>query len=273
MSSINSILFEKLIRLVGVPHGPALIDVRAEEDFAADPKRRPRLVRRSHANRRRIGRRRFGGAPPSLSARRAEAQPGRRCLAAACRRAGGSAGRRLRRLAPAGLPLVRGGGGCRRATLAGPHGLGDARTAQGRPHRLPVAHPPLRRSRAVFLFVAPAEVMAWRSVSGPRLRCRGRALEPSRRPLHLRRDGRGVRARHRAAAPLCAIVRGAEPAGSSLAPQASGLLAASLGLSRMFHDDLAQLDAGMPLYDAFYLWCRDATDETHTWHSAKRPGS
>jgi hypothetical protein len=56
------------------------------------------------------------------------------------------------------------------------------------------------------------------------------------------------------------------------APQAAGLLAASLGQSRMYADDLAQLEAGMSLYDAFYRWCRDATDETHTWHS-KRPGA
>ena len=39
----------------------------------------------------------------------------------------------------------------------------------------------------------------------------------------------------------------------------AGLLAASLGLSRMYADDLAQLEAGMLLYDAFYRWCRDAT--------------
>ena len=50
-------------------------------------------------------------------------------------------------------------------------------------------------------------------------------------------------------------------------PQAAGFLAASLGLSRMFRDDLAQLDAGMLLYDAFYRWCRDATEETHNWPS------
>ena len=36
------------------------------------------------------------------------------------------------------------------------------------------------------------------------------------------------------------------------------------GLSRMYLDDLAQLDAGMTLYDAFYRWCRDATGETGT---------
>ena len=34
MSSVNSISVEKLARLVGVPHGPAIVDVRTEEDFA-----------------------------------------------------------------------------------------------------------------------------------------------------------------------------------------------------------------------------------------------
>jgi len=49
MSSINSISPDKLIRLVGVPHGPALIDVRTDEDFAANPCLIPAAVRRSHA--------------------------------------------------------------------------------------------------------------------------------------------------------------------------------------------------------------------------------
>jgi hypothetical protein len=47
------------------------------------------------------------------------------------------------------------------------------------------------------------------------------------------------------------------------------LLAASLGYSRMYRDDLAQLDAAMALYDAFYRWCRDAVEETHNWPSTK----
>ena len=68
---------------------------------------------------------------------------------------------------------------------------------------------------------------------------------------------------------LAAIVRGADTARPDLAPEAPGLLAASLGLSRMFSDDLAQLAAGLTLYDAFYRWCRDATDETHNWPSTK----
>ena len=67
---------------------------------------------------------------------------------------------------------------------------------------------------------------------------------------------------------LAAIVRGADTARLDLAPQAAGLLAVSLGLSRMHSDDLEQLDAGMAIYDAFYLWCRDAVDESHDWPTA-----
>ena len=48
-----------------------------------------------------------------------------------------------------------------------------------------------------------------------------------------------------------------------------GLLAASLGLSRMFDDDLEQLSAGPLLYDTFHRWCRDATKETHNWPTNK----
>ena len=66
---------------------------------------------------------------------------------------------------------------------------------------------------------------------------------------------------------LAVIVRGADTAHPEIAPQAAGLLAASLGLSRMHSDDLAQLEDGMILYDAFYRWCRDAVDETHDWVS------
>ncbi|MDQ3492805.1 MAG: chromate resistance protein, partial [Chloroflexota bacterium] len=69
---------------------------------------------------------------------------------------------------------------------------------------------------------------------------------------------------------LGAIVRGADTARLDLAPEAAGLLAASLGLSRMYREDLAQLDAAMGLYDAFYRWTRDATTETHNWPA---PGS
>ena len=71
---------------------------------------------------------------------------------------------------------------------------------------------------------------------------------------------------------LARIVRAADTGRLDLEPQAAGLLAASLGLSRIHADDLAQLEAGMALYDAFYRWCRDATNETHNWPSTKPGG-
>ncbi len=66
---------------------------------------------------------------------------------------------------------------------------------------------------------------------------------------------------------LATIVRAADTDRHDLAPEAAGLLAASLGLSRMFRDDLKKLDAAMVLYDAFYRWARDARDEKHDWDS------
>jgi hypothetical protein len=68
---------------------------------------------------------------------------------------------------------------------------------------------------------------------------------------------------------LALIVRGADTAKLELAPEAAGLLAASVGFSRMYKDDLAQLDAAMPMYDAFYRRLRDAAEETHNWPAAK----
>jgi rhodanese-related sulfurtransferase len=69
-----------------------------------------------------------------------------------------------------------------------------------------------------------------------------------------------------ALAALAAIVRGADTARPALAPQCAGLLAFSLGLSRLHaDDDEAMLAAAMPLYDALYAWCREAQGETHTW--------
>ncbi|WP_440216477.1 chromate resistance protein ChrB domain-containing protein [Chromobacterium piscinae] len=66
---------------------------------------------------------------------------------------------------------------------------------------------------------------------------------------------------------LAAIVRGADTDRLDLVPEAAGLLAISLGLSRIHSDDHAQLEAGMAVYDALYRWCRDAQGEKHNWSS------
>jgi hypothetical protein len=67
-------------------------------------------------------------------------------------------------------------------------------------------------------------------------------------------------------AELALIVRGADTERLDLAPQAAGLLAISLGLSRNFSDDHEQLRHGLVIYDALYAWSRDARDERHTWN-------
>jgi rhodanese-related sulfurtransferase len=64
---------------------------------------------------------------------------------------------------------------------------------------------------------------------------------------------------------LAKIVRGADTARLDLAPQAAGLAAISLGLSRNFTDDHEMLKHGMVMYDALYMWCREGKQEVHTW--------
>lgn len=54
---------------------------------------------------------------------------------------------------------------------------------------------------------------------------------------------------------LARIVRAADTARLDLQPQASGLLALSLGLAEKFQNDDQMLTAAMPLYDALYAWC------------------
>ncbi len=74
---------------------------------------------------------------------------------------------------------------------------------------------------------------------------------------------------HPALRQLATIVRGADTGALDLAPQAPGLVAASLGLSAMFADDHAMQKWGMLVYDALYEWCRAAQDETHGWYPEK----
>lgn len=67
---------------------------------------------------------------------------------------------------------------------------------------------------------------------------------------------------------LALIVRGADTNRLELAPQAAGLAAISLGLSRRFTDDHEMLRHGMVVYDALYLSCKQGQDDIHTWNPA-----
>lgn len=64
---------------------------------------------------------------------------------------------------------------------------------------------------------------------------------------------------------LADIVRGADTGRPEIAPQSAGLMALSLGLSRLIPNDHEQLQQGMIMYDALYLWCKEGRHEQHIW--------
>lgn len=262
MPAINAITPDKLARLIGTPACPALIDLREAGDFIPGALRRnpdrvaewgpgidgPAAIVICH----------HGGSASAATA----AWLRHTGLRAELLEGGADA------WAAEGLPLIR------EAVLPPRDAEGRTRwVTRARPKVDRIACPWLIRRfvdpAAIFLFVAPGEV-----------------AEVSERVDAAPFDVDGVFWSHRGAqcsfdtmieelglagipalARLAVIVRGADTAQPELAPQAAGLLAVSLGLSRMFADDLEQLDAGMLIYDAFYRWCRDAVDETHDWVS------
>lgn len=69
---------------------------------------------------------------------------------------------------------------------------------------------------------------------------------------------------------VAALLRARGTDRHDLAPQAAGLLALSVGLSRLYRDDFGQLDAGMALHDALYRRARDGFDEGHDWPAARK---
>jgi len=271
MSSFNTISVEKLARLVGTPKCPLLIDVSTEEDYAAASSVIPGSLHRPFDTVSEWADEFAGRSVVAICQQGLKLSHG---VAAWLRHAGASAdaleGGTLA-WSQAGLPMVP------KAKLPPRDALGRTLwVTRSRPKIDRIACPWLIRRfvdpKAVFLFVPPPEVQAVAGRFGAT-------------PFDI--EGDGVFWSHReelctfdvmieefglATEPLkrlAAIVRGADTARLDLAPEAPGLLAASLGLSRMFTDDLAQLEAGLLLYDAFYRWCRDATDETHNWPSKK----
>ena len=269
MSSFTTITTEKLARLIGLPRAPVLIDVRTEEDFRTDPRLLPGSLRRPAAEVASWAPALAGAAVVTVCARGRKLSEG---AAAWIRHAGGSAealAGGFAAWAAAGLPLV-------------PEAMVPPRDAAGRTVWVTRSRPKVDRiacpwlirrfvdPAAVFLFVAPGEVLgvAERFAATPFdvedvfWSHRGEActFDTMVAELGLATD---------ALLRLARIVRAADTARPDLAPEAAGLLALSLGLSRQYQDDLAQLEAGMALYDALYRWCRDATDETHNWPTNK----
>jgi hypothetical protein len=76
-----------------------------------------------------------------------------------------------------------------------------------------------------------------------------------------------------ALAAIARIVRGADTARLDLAPEAAGLLAVSLGLSKLFPDDQEMIRHGFVVYDSLYAWCRYASHEVHDWNPQRQRSS
>lgn len=267
----NTISVEKLARLIGTAGCPILVDVRTYREFLSDQRYVPGSLVRSDD--------RISEWAPGLRGRSVvviceDGQRHSHGVAAWLRSAGASAEALqggITEWAGAELPMV-------------PADKVRNRDQQGRTVWVTRARPKVDRIAcpwlirrfvdpdAVFLFVPPPEVTPVAERFG------GAAFDI---------DDPGAFWSHRGelctfdvmveelglATPpllhLATLVRGADTGRPDLAPEAAGLLAASLGLSRIYADDLAQLDAGMHLYDAFYRWCRDATEETHNWPTNK----
>ena len=64
---------------------------------------------------------------------------------------------------------------------------------------------------------------------------------------------------------MARVIRAADTNQIETIPQAAGLLALSIGLSKLYRNDNTQLAAGMTLYDMLYLWARDGVNETYDW--------
>jgi len=269
MSSYTSISPEKLSRLIGTAGAPMLIDVRIDDDFAADPRLIPGAIRRSHRDVSEWARDVAGHSVVVICQKGQKLSEG----AAAWLRHGGIAAESLEGghlgWKAVDLPTV--------PANKIPKRDGRGRTVwvtRSRPKIDRIACPWLIRRfvdpAAVFLFVTPSEVEA----VADRFNATPFDIEHvfwSHRgelctfDVMVEEFGLSTPSLER----LAVMVRAADTARLELSPEAPGLLAASLGLSRMYDDDLEQLKAGMLLYDAFYRWCRDATRETHNWPMSK----
>jgi rhodanese-related sulfurtransferase len=269
MSSINTISVEKLARLFGTPKSPVLVDVRTDEDLAIDPRLIPGSVHRPFAKAQEWAPQLNGHSAVVVCQKGQKLSQG---VAAWLRHAGVPADfleGGFESWKAARMPLL--------YTAKLPPRDAAGRTVwvtRERPKIDRIACPWLIRRfvdpNAVFLYVAPGEAKAVAErfaaapydIDGVFWSHRG---DRCTFDVMVEEFGIGTDALLH----LAKIVRAADTSRLDLIPEAAGLLAASLGLSRMHADDLAQLEAGMSLYDAFYRWCRDATDETHNWPTNK----
>jgi len=269
MPAPDAISCEQLARLLGTPKSPVILDVRREAVRATDPRLLPSARPLAEADL----------TPETLATLASQISGPVVVVCAEGHRLSQGTAAWLRHEGLQGEYLLGGQAAWVAAglPLVNPARI-TARDAQGRSVWVTRSRPKIDRiacpwlirrfidPRAVFLFVAPSEVQGVAERFGAMPYDIEGVFWSHRDDLCtfdvlLSEFGLSTPALDR----LATIVRGADTARPELAPECAGLLAASLGLSRMYSDDLAQLEAGMALYDAFYRWARDATDEAHNW--------
>ncbi len=269
MSSPNEISVSTLSRIVGLPSGPAIVDVRIDDDYQADARLIPGSVRRDF-NMASLWASEFRGRSVIVTCQKGlKLSQG---VAAWLRHEGIQA-----ETLEGGFEAWRSAGQILVSTDKLPKRDEKGRTVwvtRTRPKVDRVACPWLIRRfvdpNAVFLFVEPSEfpAVAERFSAAPFdidnvfWSHRGERCTFDTMLDELGLDAKPLR--H-----LADIVRGADTDRLDLTPQSAGLLAVSLDHSRMYRDDLEQLAAAMTVYDGLYRWCRDAVGEVHNWPSPK----
>jgi rhodanese-related sulfurtransferase len=263
MASPTEITVAQLARRIGLPDAPAIVDVRTEEEFRADPRLLPCAQQRacgdvaSWAGH-------YAGRSIVVICQRGNSKS--QTAASWCRQESVEA-----QTLEGGLDAwLREGQPTIRAQRV-PRRDGEGRTVwvtRGRPKVVRIACPWLVcrfiDPDAAILFVPPGEVAGVASqanatpfdVEGTFWSDRG---VQTTFDVMLEEFGLGTEPLLR----LARIIRGADTGRLDLAPQASGLLAACLGFSRMYREDQAQLAAATALFDAYYRWARDAFEERH----------
>ncbi len=262
MSGFQTINPKALMRLIGTPNAPVIIDLRIPEDVATDARLIPGAIQHDYKDFPNLLNR-LNGAPSV-----AVCHGGRKIShgIAAQLRANGLKSEVLEggmlAWAEAALPAVP------IPAIPAPHNGRTLWVTRHRPKVDRIACPWLIRRfvdpNASFMFVPPSEVadVASRFDATP--------FDVPDVPLTHKGENCTFDAMiatfnlsHPALDLLAGVVRAADTDQHKNAPQAAGLLAFSVGLSRQYKDDIAQLDAAMPLYDALYRWARDGADERH----------
>ena len=259
MPQFGQITPAQAFRLIGTPEAPRVFDVRIDEDVAALPRLLPTARRMAHTDIAVLSH------PPGRAI--VACTKGRKLSegAAALLRCKGWQAEVLEggTLAweAAGLPMT-------------PHSVlpapGTPWVTRHRPKIDRIACPWLIRRfidpTAPILFVAPSEVEAVADRFGA-IPFDIEGVTFSHRGANCSFDALldDFQLHSEALDRMATVIRGADTDRHDLAPQAAGLLALSVGLSRMFRDDLQQLDAGIALYDALYRWARDGHEEGHDW--------